>query len=171
MPHKRNPIGCEQIVGLARIVRANSMVSLENMALWHERDISHSSAERVALPDSFLALDHMLRRFTGIVKDMRVDAARMRRNLEAGRGLVFSGQLLLELTEKAGLQREAAYRIVQGHAMNAFLNDADFRTLVFEDGRIVKALGRETLDQVFDLSRYLRHTDTLFTRVFADPNP
>jgi len=168
MPHKRNPIGCEQIVGLARIVRANSMVSLENMALWHERDISHSSAERVAIPDSFLALDHMLRRFTAIVRDMRVDAARMRRNLDAGRGLVFSGRLLLELTEKGGLQREDAYRIVQGHAMNAFLNEGDFKSLVFDDATIVKALGREALDRVFDLSRYLQHVDTLFARVFEE---
>jgi adenylosuccinate lyase len=166
MPHKRNPIGCEQIVGLARIVRANSMVSLENMALWHERDISHSSAERVAIPDSFLALDHMLRRFTGIVKGMRVDAARMRRNLDAGKGLVFSGQLLLELTEKGGLQREEAYRIVQGHAMDAFLKEGDFKALVFADEQIVKTLGRNALEHVFDLTRYLHHTDTLFARVF-----
>jgi adenylosuccinate lyase len=152
MPHKRNPIGCEQIVGLARIVRANSVVSLENMALWHERDISHSSAERVAIPDSFLALDHMLRRFTGIVKGMRVDAARMRRNLDAGKGLVFSGQ---------------AYRIVQGHAMNAFLSEGDFKALVLADPQIAKSLGQEALDRVFDLSRYLQHVDTLFVRVFG----
>ena len=166
MPHKRNPIGCEQIVGLARIVRANSMVSLENMALWHERDISHSSAERVTLPDSFLALDHMLRRFTGIVKGLRVDAARMRRNLDAGKGLVFSGQLLLELTEKGGMQREEAYKIVQGHAMNAFLNEGDFKALVFADAAIVTPLGKDALEHVFDLSRYLHHTDALFARVF-----
>ena len=166
MPHKRNPVGCEQIVGLSRIVRANAMVSLENMALWHERDISHSSAERVAIPDSFLALDHMLQRFTSIVKGLRVDAARMRRNLESGRGLVFSGQLLLELTEKGGLSREDAYTIVQGHAMNAFLNEGDFKALVFADAQIVKTVGKAALDQVFDLSRYLQHVDTLFARVF-----
>ncbi len=166
MPHKRNPVGCEQIVGLSRIVRANAMVSLENMALWHERDISHSSAERVAIPDSFLALDHMLQRFTSIVKGLRVDAARMRRNLESGRGLVFSGQLLLELTEKGGLSREDAYKIVQGLAMDAFLNDGDFKALVFADAQIVKRLGKAALDQVFDVSRYLRHVDTLFARVF-----
>ena len=166
MPHKRNPIGCEQIVGLSRIVRANSLVSLENMALWHERDISHSSAERVAIPDSFLALDHMLRRFVGIVKGLRVDASRMRRNLDSSKGLVFSGQLLLELTEKGGMSREDAYRIVQGHAMNAFLNEGDFKGLVFADAQIVKALGQEALEHVFDLSRYLQHVDTLFARVF-----
>ena len=166
MPHKRNPVGCEQVVGLARIVRANALVSLENMALWHERDISHSSAERVAVPDSFLALDHMLRRFTSIVKGMKVDEARMRRNLDAGKGLVFSGQLLLDLTEKGGLRREDAYRIVQGHAMNAFLNEGDFKALVLADAQIVKTLGREALEHVFDLTRYLQHTDTLFARVF-----
>lgn len=166
MPHKRNPVGCEQIVGLARIVRANSMVSLENMALWHERDISHSSAERVAVPDSFLALDHMLRRFTSIVKGMRVDAVRMKRNLDAGKGLVFSGQLLLELTEKGGMRREDAYRIVQGHAMEAFLNEGDFKARVFADAAIVETLGASALEHVFDLTRYLQHTDTLFARVF-----
>ncbi len=166
MPHKRNPVGCEQIVGLARIVRANSMVALENMALWHERDISHSSAERVAIPDSFLALDHMLRRFTGIVKGMRVDEARMRRNLDAGKGLVFSGQLLLELTEKGGMRREDAYKIVQGHAMDAFLNEGDFKAKVLADEQIKKTLGEDALEHVFDLSRYLQHTDTLFARVF-----
>jgi adenylosuccinate lyase len=166
MPHKRNPVGCEQIVGLARIVRANSMVSLENMALWHERDISHSSAERVAVPDSFLALDHMLRRFTSIVKGMRVDTARMKRNLDAGKGLVFSGQLLLELTEKGGMRREDAYRIVQGHAMEAFLNEGDFKARVFADAQIVETLGAAALEHVFDLTRYLQHTDTLFARVF-----
>jgi adenylosuccinate lyase len=166
MPHKRNPVGCEQIVGLARIVRANSLVSLENMALWHERDISHSSAERVAVPDSFLALDHMLRRFTSIVKGMRVDAARMKRNLDAGKGLVFSGQLLLELTEKGGMRREDAYRIVQGHAMEAFLNEGDFKARVFADAAIVETLGAAALEHVFDLTRYLQHTDTLFARVF-----
>jgi adenylosuccinate lyase len=166
MPHKRNPIGCEQIVGLARIVRATALVSLENMALWHERDISHSSAERVAIPDSFLALDHMLRRFAGIVKGLRVDARRMRFNLDSGKGLVFSGRLLLELTEKGGLSREDAYRIVQGHAMNAFLHEGDFKALVFADPAIVGALGRDALEHVFDLSRYLQHVNTLFARVF-----
>jgi len=166
MPHKRNPIGCEQVVGLARVVRANALVSLENMALWHERDISHSSAERVAIPDAFLALDHMLRRFAGIVKGLRVDKARMRRNLDAGKGLVFSGQLLLELTEKAGMSREDAYKIVQGHAMEAFLNEGDFKAQVMGDHRIVEALGAKALEEVFDLARYLQHTDALFARVF-----
>src|SRR5262249_13682145 len=119
MPHKRNPVGCEQVAGLARVVRANALAALENVALWHERDISHSSVERVIVPDSFLALDHMLRRFTKIVRGMKVDAARMRRNLELTRGLVFSGQLLLELNAR-GMSREDAYKIVQDHAMAAW---------------------------------------------------
>jgi adenylosuccinate lyase len=167
MPHKRNPVGCEQVVGLARVVRANALVSLENMALWHERDISHSSAERVTLPDSFLALDHMLRRFTSIVSKMRVDEDRMRRNLEASKGLVLSGQLLLELTEKGGMRREDAYRIVQGHTMRAFLNDGDFRAAIDRDPEIRKALDEKAIAAVFDVSRYLRHVDTLFRRVFG----
>src|SRR5207302_2561204 len=119
MPHKRNPIGCEQICGLARLLRGNAHAALENVALWHERDISHSSVERVILPDSFIALDHMLRRFTNIVRGLTVNTARMRRNLDSSRGLVFSGQLLLELTAR-GMRREDAYRIVQGHAMEAW---------------------------------------------------
>src|SRR6185369_2681846 len=116
MPHKRNPVGCEQITGLARVVRSNAVAALEDIALWHERDISHSSVERVIVPDSFLALDHMLRRFTDIVRGLTVNTARMRKNLDGSRGLVFSGQLLLELTAK-GMRREDAYRVVQTHAM------------------------------------------------------
>jgi adenylosuccinate lyase len=135
MPHKRNPVGCEQIVGLARLVRANSLAALENVALWHERDISHSSVERVIVPDSFLALDHMLRRFTGIVRGLVVNEARMRRNLESGRGLVFSGKLLLELTAK-GMRREDAYRIVQTHAMEAWEDEGDFQARVAADAEI-----------------------------------
>src|SRR5262249_30982905 len=125
MPHKRNPVGCEQITGLARVVRANAVAALENIALWHERDISHSSVERVVVPDSFLALDHMLRRFTDIVKGMAVHTERMRRNLESTHGLVFSGQLLLDLTAH-GMQREKAYQVVQGLAMQAWESEGDF---------------------------------------------
>ncbi|HXY39674.1 MAG TPA: adenylosuccinate lyase, partial [Vicinamibacteria bacterium] len=139
MPHKRNPVGCEQVAGLARLVRANALASLENIVLWHERDISHSSVERVIVPDSFLALDHMLRRFTDIVRGMTVDEARMRRNLDASRGLVFSGQLLLDLTAK-GLPREEAYRIVQGHAMEAWKTDGDFRARISGDPAVRGAL-------------------------------
>jgi adenylosuccinate lyase len=165
MPHKRNPVGCEQVVGLARVVRANALAALENVALWHERDISHSSAERVIIPDSFLALDHMLRRFTDIVRGLRVFPERMRRNLEATRGLVFSGQLLLELTAR-GLRREDAYRVVQGHAMAAWESDGDFRTRVGADPEVRALLSEAELVEVFRLERYLGHVDALFARVF-----
>jgi adenylosuccinate lyase len=166
MPHKRNPVGCEQVAGLARVVRANALASLENVALWHERDISHSSVERVIVPDSFLALDHMLARFTRIVKGMTVDEARMLRNLELGKGLVFSGQLLLELTAK-GMRREDAYRIVQGHAMEAWKAEGDFRARVLADPEVRAALGEPEMAAVFDLPRYLAHTDAVFDRVFG----
>jgi adenylosuccinate lyase len=169
MPHKRNPVGCEQITGLARLVRANAMAALENVALWHERDISHSSVERVIVPDSFLALDHMLRRMTDIVKGMTVNTARMRRNLDSSRGLVFSGQLLLELTSR-GLRREDAYRIVQGHAMTAWAEEGDFRARVSADPEVTAILKPAEIDEVFRLERYLGHIDAIFARVFAkDP--
>ena len=166
MPHKRNPVGCEQVAGLARVVRANALASLENVTLWHERDISHSSVERVIVPDSFLALDHMLARFTRIVKGMTVDEARMLRNLELGKGLVFSGQLLLELTAK-GMRREDAYRIVQGHAMEAWRTEGDFRARVLADPEVRAALGEAEIAAVFDLPRYLKHIDAVFERVFG----
>jgi adenylosuccinate lyase len=166
MPHKRNPVGCEQVSGLARLVRANAVAALENVALWHERDISHSSVERVIVPDGFLALDHMLRRFTDIVRDMKVDTARMLRNLESSRGLVFSGQLLLELTAR-GMRREDAYRIVQGHAMEAWRNDSDFRARVSEDPEVRRVLSAEEIAEVFRLERYLGHVEALFRRVFG----
>ena len=126
MPHKRNPIGCEQMVGLARLIRANAMAALENVALWHERDISHSSVERVILPDSFIALDHMLRRFTRIVAGMVVYPDRMLENLNRSRGVVFSGQVLLELARR-GVSREQAYEWVQRNAMRAFHEQRDFK--------------------------------------------
>jgi len=166
MPHKRNPVGCEQVTGLARLVRANALAALENVALWHERDISHSSVERVIVPDSFLALDHMLRRFTGIVKGLVVNVERMRRNLEAGRGLVFSGQLLLDLTAK-GLKREDAYHIVQGHAMEAWRTEGDFKKRIEGDPEVRKNLSEDEIAQVFRLERYLSHVDVLFHRVFG----
>ncbi len=166
MPHKRNPVGCEQVAGLARLLRGNALAALENVALWHERDISHSSVERVIVPDSFLALDHMLRRFTDIVRGMTVDEARMLRNLESGRGLVFSGQLLLELTAR-GMRREDAYRIVQGHAMEAWKTEGDFRKRVTEDPEIRAALESDEIAEVFRLQRYLGHVDAIFARVFG----
>jgi len=167
MPHKRNPVGCEQVAGLARLVRTNALASLENVALWHERDISHSSVERVIVPDSFLALDHMLARFTRIVKGMTVDEARMRRNLDLGRGLVFSGRLLLELTAK-GMRREDAYRVVQSHAMEAWRSEGDFRQRVLGDPEIRKVVSEAEVEEVFRLERYLTHVDAVFARVFRD---
>jgi len=173
MPHKRNPVGCEQITGLARLVRANALAALENVALWHERDISHSSVERVIIPDSFLAVDHMLRRFTGIVKGLGVNLERMRRNLDSSRGLVFSGQLLLELTA-TGMRREDAYRIVQDHAMEAWKSEDDFRQRVSDDPEIRSVMSGAAIDEVFNLDRYLGHVDAIFRRVFpeaAAPGP
>jgi adenylosuccinate lyase len=167
MPHKRNPVGCEQVAGLARLLRGNALAALENVALWHERDISHSSVERVIVPDSFLALDHMLQRFTGIVRGLSVDAERMRRNLDSGRGLVFSGQLLLELTAR-GLRREDAYRIVQGHAMEAWRTEGDFRARVSADPDVRAVLKEDEIAEVFRLERYLGHVDALFERVFGE---
>ena len=167
MPHKRNPVGAEQVTGLARLVRSNSLAALENVALWHERDISHSSVERVIIPDSFLALDHMLRRFTDIVKGMTVNADRMRRNLDSTKGLVFSGQLLLELTAR-GMRREDAYRVVQAHAMEAWRTDGDFRRRVAADPDVKKVLSAAELAEVFRLERYLGHVDAVFRRVFPD---
>jgi adenylosuccinate lyase len=166
MPHKRNPVGCEQVTGLARIVRANALAALENVALWHERDISHSSVERVIVPDSFLALDHMLRRFTDIVKGMTVNAERMRRNLDSSKGLVFSGQLLLELTAR-GMSREDAYRVVQAHAMEAWRTEGDFRAAVSADPAVRAAVSEAELAEVFRLERYLAHVDDVFRRVFG----
>ena len=166
MPHKRNPIGCEQVSGLARLVRSNALAALENVPLWHERDISHSSVERVIIPDSFLALDHMLHRFTRIVAGLTVNEERMLENLELGRGLVFSGQLLLELTAR-GMRREDAYRVVQAHAMEAWKAGEDFGARVREDPEIRKILTEAEIDHVFQLERYLEHVPTIFARVFG----
>jgi adenylosuccinate lyase len=166
MPHKRNPIGCEQIVGLARLIRANAMAALENVALWHERDISHSSVERVILPDSFIALDHMLRRFTKIVSGMVVHPDRMKENLGRSRGVVFSGSVLLELA-KRGVSREQAYEWVQRNAMRSFAEGRDFKELLLADADVMKAAPRSAIDDAFDLDTQLRHVDTIFARVFA----
>jgi adenylosuccinate lyase len=163
MPHKRNPVVSERICGLARVVRAAAVVGLENVALWHERDISHSSAERVILPDAFLALDYMLDRLTWLVEGLRVFPERMRRNLDASHGLFFSQRLLLALVE-SGLAREEAYRLVQEHAMGAWEEERDFRELVRADEAIAS---RVDLDAVFDLSAYTRHVDTIFERLEA----
>ncbi len=166
MPHKRNPIGCEQIVGLARLIRANAMAALENIALWHERDISHSSVERVILPDSFIALDHMLRRFTRIVKGMVVYPDRMMENLARSRGVVFSGNVLLELARR-GVSREQAYEWVQRNAMRVFHEKRDFKELLLADADVMAVLDRSEIDQAFDLKHQLRNVDAVFGRVLA----
>jgi adenylosuccinate lyase len=165
MPHKRNPIGAEQIVGLARLIRGNAMAALENVALWHERDISHSSVERVILPDSFIALDHMLRRFTRIVNGLVVYPERMRENLERSRGVIFSGQVLLELARR-GISREQAYEWVQRNAMRAFDERRDFKALLLADSDVAKVLTPDEIEKAFDLQEQLRNVDTVFERVW-----
>ena len=167
MPHKRNPIGCEQITGLARLLRANAMAALENVALWHERDISHSSVERVILPDTFIALDHMLRRFTRIVRGMVVYPERMRENLERSRGVVFSGTVLLELARR-GVSREQAYEWVQRNAMRAFHEQRDFKELLLGDADLTRVLPPDDVQRAFDLSEQLRNVDVIFSRVFGE---
>jgi adenylosuccinate lyase len=166
MPHKRNPVVAERICGLARVVRAAALVGLENVALWHERDISHSSAERVTIPDAFLALDYMLDRFTWLVEGLVVRPERMRKNLESSRGLFFSQRLLLALVE-SGLSRDEAYRLVQGHAMRAWEEELDFPELVRADPEVAGRLDAATLDSVFDLDHYTRHVDAVFDRLHA----
>jgi adenylosuccinate lyase len=166
MPHKRNPVVAERICGLARVVRAAAVVGLENVALWHERDISHSSAERVAIPDAFLALDYMLDRFTWLAEGLVVRPERMRRNLEASNGLFFSQRLLLALVER-GLDRGHAYELVQRTAMRAWEKEQDFGELVRADAEIMAAIDQQTLAEVFDLGAYTRHVDVVFERLRA----
>jgi adenylosuccinate lyase len=161
MPHKRNPIVSERICGLARVVRGHALVGLENVALWHERDISHSSAERLVLPDAFLAVDYMLDRFAWLVEGLVVFPERMRENVESTRGLFFSQRLLLALVE-TGLARDAAYRLVQRHALRAWDEGLDFCELVRGDAEIA---ARVDLDSVFDLGAYTRHVDVVFERL------
>jgi adenylosuccinate lyase len=166
MPHKRNPIACEQIVGLARLIRGNAMAALENVALWHERDISHSSVERVILPDSFIALDHMLRRFTRVVAGMVVYPDRMAENLKRSRGVVFSGSVLLELARR-GVSREDAYHWVQRNAMRSFNERVDFKPLLLADADITRVLPADVIEEAFDLGAQLRNVDAIFARVFG----
>ena len=165
MPHKRNPIGSEQVTGLARLLRGNALAAIENVALWHERDISHSSVERVILPDSFIALDHMLRRFTKIVKGMVVYPGRMKENLERSRGVVFSGTVLLELAQR-GISREQAYEWVQRNAMRSFHEQKPFKALLLADSDVTRVLSPEDLERAFDLDHQLRNVDQIFGRVF-----
>jgi adenylosuccinate lyase len=167
MPHKRNPVTSEQISGLARVVRSNAQAGFENVALWHERDISHSSVERVILPDSTTLVDYMLDKTANLLETMFVYPARMQANLESTGGLVFSGQLLLELVEQ-GVSREDAYRLVQAHAMRAWTEGLNFRQLVLNDPNITGRVSQDALDRAFDLNRQLRHIDAIFRRVFPD---
>src|ERR1700748_3373076 len=160
MPHKRNPITSEQISGLARVIRANAQVAFENIALWHERDISHSSAERVILPDSTILTDYLLAKSTNLIEKLLVYPRRMLKNLESTGGLIFSGQLLLDLAE-AGMLREDAYRLVQGHAMRAWKEDLVFRDLVAAEPEITAKLSAEKLEHAFDLSRQLKNVDVI----------
>src|SRR5436309_2458944 len=163
MPHKRNPIVCERITGLARVLRANAGVGLEDVALWHQRDISHSSAERVVLPDSTIALDYMLDRLRWLVEGLSVDPERMLRNLEASHGLVFSGRALLAMVE-AGASRERAYEITQRNALRAWDEEVPFRGLLEADAEAATLLDTAALDRVFDLDSFLRHVDEIFER-------
>jgi adenylosuccinate lyase len=175
MPHKRNPITSEQISGLARVVRANAQTAFENIALWHERDISHSSAERVILPDSTILIDYLLAKTTGLIEKLLVYPARMLKNLESTGGLIFSGQLLLDLAE-SGMSREDAYRLVQSHAMRSWKEGLNFRDEILADKEITSKVPRKQIEYAFDLPRQLKNVDKIFARVFgkkksASPKP
>jgi adenylosuccinate lyase len=165
MPHKRNPVTCEQISGLARVVRANAQAAFENVPLWHERDISHSSVERIILPDSTILVDYLLNKTSWLISGLQVNQARMRRNFDQTRGLIFSGQLLLDLAA-AGMLREDAYRLVQSHAMKAWEEDGDFRAAIANDPRVSAYITPAQLEESFSLTRQLRHVDEIFDRVF-----
>jgi adenylosuccinate lyase len=166
MPHKRNPITSEQISGLARVMRANAQVALEDVALWHERDISHSSAERVIFPDTTILADYLLAKTENLIDKLLVYPARMLKNLESTGGLIFSGQLLLDLAE-SGMSREDAYRLVQGHAMRSWKEDLTFREEVAKDSAITARLTPEKLAHAFDYNRQLSNVDAIFTRVLG----
>jgi len=166
MPHKRNPVTCEQISGLARVVRSNAQAGFENVALWHERDISHSSVERVILPDSTTLVDYMLRKTANLLNTMFIYPERMKANLESTGGLVFSGQLLLDLVEH-GVSREDAYRLVQSHAMRAWKEGLNFRDLISNDPEVKRRVPARAVENAFDLKRQLRNIDAIFARVFG----
>ena len=166
MPHKKNPITSEQISGLARVLRGNAQAAMENIPLWHERDISHSSVERVIFPDSTILVDYLLAKTTDLIDRLLVYPARMKKNLESTGGLIFSGQLLLDLAE-AGMLREDAYKLVQSHAMRAWKDDLSFRDEVARDPKIAKLLSPRKLDRTFDYSRQLVNVDAIFKRVLG----
>jgi adenylosuccinate lyase len=167
MPHKRNPVTSEQISGLARVVRSNAQAGFENVALWHERDISHSSAERIIIPDSTTLTNYLLNKTAHLIETMFVYPERMMANLESTRGLVFSGQLLLDLVE-SGVSREDAYRLVQSHAMRAWKENLDFRELILNDPEIGERVPRAKIDRAFNLKRQLKNIDKIFARVFLN---
>lgn len=166
MPHKRNPILTENLTGLARLVRSYSLPALENVALWHERDISHSSVERVIGPDAFIAADFMLARLKGVLEKLVVYPERMKKNLELLKGLIFSQQVLLVLTQK-GVSREEAYHLVQRNAMKVWEGDGDFKSKLLEDQELMNHLSTEEIDEIFELRYHLKHVDTIFGRVFG----
>jgi adenylosuccinate lyase len=164
MPHKRNPIVCERIAGLARLLRSNALAAMENVALWHERDISHSSVERIIIPDSCILLDFMLADMTKIVDRLLVYPDHMTRNLNATRGLVFSQEVLLALTKK-GMKREDAYRLVQEQAMKVWAEEKDFKVLLLGSEDVMKVLSQKELDELFDPKRSLKHIEYIFEQV------
>jgi adenylosuccinate lyase len=164
MPHKRNPIICERICGLARILRGNALAGLENVSLWHERDISHSSVERVIFPDSCLALDYMLNKLIEVIKGMRVYPENMLANLVKTHGLIFSQRVMLELMRK-GVGRTSAYDLVQRCAMNSWQNKQDFKEVLLDDKGVLKHLNVRELERIFNLNYYLRHINKIFKRV------
>jgi len=166
MPHKRNPVGCENLSGLARVVRANALAGMENVALWHERDISHSSVERVIIPDSTILVDYMLNRLTGILSGLQVYPERMRENLNRSYGLYNSQNVLIRLTEK-GMTREDAYALVQKNAMMSWKTRKPFKGLLAKDRDVKKFLSAGELDRIFELKQYFRNVDYIFTRVFG----
>jgi adenylosuccinate lyase len=168
MPHKRNPVTCEQISGLARVVRSNAQAAFENVPLWHERDISHSSVERIIFPDSTTLLDYMLSKTANLIDTMFVYPKRMMTNLESTGGLVFSGQLLLDLVEH-GVSREDAYRVVQRNAMRAWNEGGNFHEMILKDKDVTDRVPRKVIDNAFDLRRQLRNIDKIFARVFPEP--
>ncbi|MFQ5484705.1 MAG: adenylosuccinate lyase, partial [Desulfobacterales bacterium] len=166
MPHKRNPIGSENLSGLARIIRSNAMAALENIPLWHERDISHSSVERIIGPDSTILIDFMLNRISGIIKNLVVYPKTMEKNLRLLKGLIFSQQVLLALAT-AGLSREDAYAIVQTHAMRAWEEKKDFRALIVNDKKILDHMSRKKIEEIFDVNHHLKYISAIFNRVFG----
>jgi adenylosuccinate lyase len=167
MPHKKNPVTCEQICGLARVVRSNAQAAFENVALWHERDISHSSVERIILPDSTILMDYLLSKSTWLMDGLLVHGDRMKRNLDNTQGLIFSGQLLLDLAA-AGMLREDAYRLVQGHALRAWQAESDFRQAIQQDSQIATYLSPSQLALTFDVEHQLKNVDAIFRRVFSN---